>query len=287
MARSSAHWRGEPGAQHRVAHGPGLHGGRDDPRQLLGEADLLGQGGDPALESEQAHRHPPALPLSPDDVLHARACPVEEDLVEVARAGELPDGADLDAAGLVHGHEQEAEAVVAAGVRGGPGEHEAPVGLMGERGPDLLPADPVRRPVPHRRRAHRGEVGTGTGFAVSLTPQFLTGGDRRQEPAFLLLVAVGEEGGGEQVLPDVPGARGRGRAGVLLGPDDLLGKGHGPVAVPRLRPAEPDPAGGAEGPLPGSLAHRAVGVLSQPGPGLDTKGLILLTEPEIHVHHLR
>lgn len=201
-------------------------------------------------------------------MLHARACTVEEDLVEVAGAGHLADGADLDPARLVHGDEQEAQTVVAAGAGLGAGQHEAPLRLVCERRPDLLTRDPVVRPLrlAHGRGAHAGQVRARARLAVALAPEFVAGGDRGQKAGLLLFGAVGEEGGGEEVLPDVAGARGRGRTGVLLGPGDLLGERGGPVAVPAFAPAEPDPAGFTEGALPGAAVLSVVGMCGQPRP---------------------
>ena len=69
-------------------------------------------------------------------------------------AGELADRPDLDAV-LVHGHEQVRQALVLLGRVGGgrgAGEHEAPLGPVGQRGPHLLAgARPTRR-----RRARPG-----------------------------------------------------------------------------------------------------------------------------------
>ncbi len=237
----------------------------------------------PPLEAEQTHRDRPPGALTPDDVFRARVRPVEEDLVEVAGAGHLLDGPHLDTPRLVHGDEQEAEAVMAPGVRIRAGQHEAPVRLVGQGGPDLLPADPVR-PVrgPLRLGTDPGEVRTRAGFAVPLAPQLLAARDRRQEPGLLLVGPMGEQRRGQQFLPDVPGARRSPRPRVLLGPGDLLGQCGRAVAVPVLAPAEPDPARFPEGPFPGTTVPRAADVRGEPLPGLGAKVLVLDGKSKVH-----
>ena len=102
-------------------------GQRDHPVELAGEADLLAQGRDAALEAEQPHRHPPALARLADDQVGGGAGAGEEDLVELRAAGELLDRPDLDAV-LVHRHQQERQPVVPLGAGLGAGDDEAPVG---------------------------------------------------------------------------------------------------------------------------------------------------------------
>ena len=97
---------------------------------------------------------------------------VEEDLVELAAAGDLHDRADLDT-GLVHRHEQERQPGVASRRRIGARDHEAPVGHVRERGPDLLAGEHPLVTVEHRPGLHRGEVRAGVGLAVALAPSLL------------------------------------------------------------------------------------------------------------------
>lgn len=273
----------EPLAHHGVLDRPRLHGGPHHPPQLLGEPDLLGQRRHAPLESEQTHRDLPATALAPDDVLHARVGPVEEHLIEVAGPRQLPNGPHLYAPRLVHGHEQERQPAMPdrLGVRAG--EHEAPVGLVGERRPDLLPGDPVH---PVRPELGLGpnprEIRPGAGFAVPLTPQLVPGRDGRQETTLLRLGPVRDESGREKLLPDVPGPRRRPRPRVLLGPDDLLGEGGAPVAVSVLGPTEPYPPGFAKHALPTAAVLSVLGVLIEPRPRFRTKRFVLRREPEVH-----
>ena len=85
-------------------------------------------------------------PSLADDEVGVGAGAGEEHLVELRGAGELVDRPDLDAL-LVHRHQQVGQAAVALRAGLGAGDHEAPVGLVGQRGPHLLPVDhPVGRP---------------------------------------------------------------------------------------------------------------------------------------------
>lgn len=75
------------------------------------EADLLTEGGDAPLELEQTHGHFPAVAGGTDDQVGVGHRIVEEDLVELAGAGDLLDRPDDTR--LVERHQQKAEAVVA------------------------------------------------------------------------------------------------------------------------------------------------------------------------------
>ena len=165
----------QPVADHRVVDGAVALGQLDDAVELAGEADLLAQRGDAALEPERAHRDPPALARLTDHQVGGGAGAVEEDLVELRRAGEL-----LDRAGprrrLVHRHQQERQPVVALRARLGAGDDEAPVRHLGHRRPHLLPVDHPLVAVEPRLGLHVGEVGAGAGLGVALAPQL---GDAR------------------------------------------------------------------------------------------------------------
>src|SRR5688572_22116574 len=93
---------------------------------------------------------------------------------------------------------------------------------------------------------------------------------------------MGEQGGRQQILPDVPRARRRAGTGVLLGPGDLLGERGGAVAVPGLRPGEADPAVRSEGAFPGTAALSGVGMRAEPCLGFRTERIVLGTESEVH-----
>ena len=141
----------------------------------------------------------------------------------------------------------------------GPAHHEAPVGLVGQRRPDLLAGDHPLVPVEYRLGLHVGQVAPGVGLRVALAPQLGAGHDGREEPGLLRGGPVLDEGGAEQALPeDADPARGLGPH-VLLVEDDLVGDGGPPAAV-LGRPAETGPAAGGQHLLPlraGSRTRRS------------------------------
>ena len=84
----------------------------EDLAELPIEGHLLSEGEHAPFERERAHRDLPAVSGRPDDHVRWGAGAVEEDLVELGGAGDLADGADVDA-GLVHRHEQVRQAMMA------------------------------------------------------------------------------------------------------------------------------------------------------------------------------
>ena len=92
----------------------------------------------------------------------------------------------------------------------GAADHEAPVGLVGQRGPHLLPGDDPLVAVPHRPGLDVGQVAAGVGLRIALAPQLGALPDGRQEALLLGLGPVVDQGGPEQPLPRMltrPGAR--------------------------------------------------------------------------------
>ena len=91
----------------------------------------------------------------------------------------------------------------------GPAHHEAPVGLVGERGPHLLPGDHPLVPVELGPGGHVGEVAPGVRLRVALAPQLGPVHDPREEPVLLSLRPVLDQGGPEHPSPRMltrPGA---------------------------------------------------------------------------------
>ena len=123
---------------------------RHDAVELADESELVPEQGHPPFEGQGGERHPPSLALGADDVGAVGAGPVEEDLVELTRLGQLHDGAHLDA-GLVHGDQQVGEPLVALRLGIGAADDEAPVGLVRQRGPHLLAGDDPLVAVAARR----------------------------------------------------------------------------------------------------------------------------------------
>src|SRR5690606_1800405 len=114
---------------------------------------------------------------------------------------------------------------------------------------DLLAVDAPLAAVQRRARLHVREVGARVRLRIALAPDLVAARDRRQEAPLLRVAAEGDHGRCEQALTDVAEAARPARARVLLVPDHLLDQRR--AAPARLaRPAEPDPAVGAEPALP-------------------------------------
>ena len=109
----------------------------------------------------------------------------EEHLVELRLACHLAQRADLDTR-QVHREQEEADAVVLAGVRVRAGHQDAPVAVATARAPHLLTVDDVVVAVEVGTRRERAEVAAGTGLAEQLAPQPV-GGERRAQMGRLLL----------------------------------------------------------------------------------------------------
>src|SRR3954453_2659206 len=239
---------GQPVGDERVVDRAGAARCLDDVVELATEADLLAQRRDAALEPERRHGHPPAVAGRPEDVVARRPRTVEEDLVELRRAGDLHNRPDVDA-GLLHRHEQVGQPGMLPGVRVGAGQDEAPAGDVRERGPGLLPGDGPLVTVTDRGGAYAGQVGPGTRLGVALAPQLLAREDARKEAPSLLVTAARKERRREQLLADVVDPVRGTRLGVLLAENDLLHQRRAATTV-LARPAETDPAVGAEEALP-------------------------------------
>ncbi len=142
--------------------------------------------------------------------------------------------------GAVHRHQQEADAVLLLGALVGAHQHEDPVGVVGERGPDLLAVDDEVVAVEHGLGAQRGEVGAGIGLAVALAPDVLAGEDARQMEALLRRRAVADQQRPEHDDAHVAHPRAA-VALVLLDQDQMLGRRQAHAAV-LARPAGREPA---------------------------------------------
>ena len=78
------------------------------------------------------------LPRAADDVLVGNARLLDEELVELRLIRDLVQRADLHLV-LLHVHDEVGQALVLRRVRVGARHEHAPLGLVGEGGPDLLP----------------------------------------------------------------------------------------------------------------------------------------------------
>jgi hypothetical protein len=85
-------------------------------------------------------------------------------------------------------------------VRVGPGEEQAPLGVVGPAGPHLAAGDDpaIASGFGHGTGRQPGQVRPGVGLGEQLAPDLLAPGDRRQPAPPLLGLAVDERGGAEQ-----------------------------------------------------------------------------------------
>src|SRR4051812_46875151 len=95
-------------------------------------------------------------------------------------------------------------------------DHEAPVGVLGERRPHLLAVDVPAVLAHGRRRADGGEVATGAGLGVALAPDLGATQDAGQEAVLLLLRAESRDGRAGELLAEVVDAAGAAGSRVLL-----------------------------------------------------------------------
>src|SRR5690606_6427571 len=222
-------------------------GDADDFVQFVLKLHLLTEGGDAALEAQQPHGDLPAVTRLADNIRSNGV--VEEHLVEFGGASQLLDRPYGDAR-LVHGHQEEAQPAMGLGIGVGAGDDEAPVGLVGQGGPDLLAVD---APLPVRvllgAGAHIGQVGTGARLGVALAPEFGAGADARQVTLFLVFAAEGDQGRAGQAFADVAYPAGATGTGVFLEKDHLLFDGSAAAAVFRW-PADTGPAASSQVLLP-------------------------------------
>ena len=123
---------------------------------------------------------------------------IEGQFVEFALAGHLANRANLNAR-RPHIDQQEADACLLGTLARGAHQKEAPLGKLGGAGPYLAAPHPV---VPAlaitltlRAGAQAGEIGTGVGLGIALTPDFRVAGQRRQEAGALLIIAVQQQRG--------------------------------------------------------------------------------------------
>ena len=117
---------------------------------------------------------------------------VEEALAEIGVAGDQMDRFDGDAR-LIHREQHEADAVVFRRGRIGAHQTENPVGLVGERRPDLRTVDQVVVAAVFGARLQRREIRTRARFRISLAPTDLSARDLRQMLGALCFVAEFEQ----------------------------------------------------------------------------------------------
>jgi hypothetical protein len=170
-----------------------LPGQVDQRVELTPEPDLLAEHGHAPLEGEGRRGDPPAVADLADDEITLGTGAVEEDLVELGRAGELPDRPDRDT-GLAHRNQQIGQAGGPPRTGLCPGQHEAPVGHVGQGCPHLLAGHHPLVAVEGGRGGDGRQVRSGARLGVTLAPEFGRRGDRRQEPPSLLRGAQRDQG---------------------------------------------------------------------------------------------
>src|SRR6267378_3142006 len=217
-----------------------------EPGQLaLGVADAAGAH---PLVAEQVLGHRPPLALLVHEVLDGNLDLVEEDLVHLLAAVQQDDGPHRDA-GRVHVDQQEGDAVLAlARIRVGAHEAEDPVGVVSERGPDLLARDDVVAVLPLGARLERGQVRARARLRISLAPEVRAVVDARQEALLLGLRAELQQHGRAHPEPERHQRRSLRVATLFL--EDVLLHGVPVRPAPFLRPVRRDPALLGEDPVP-------------------------------------
>ena len=140
------------------------------------------------FELEQALGDAPALVHFADEILLGHLHGVQEHLAEMGRSADERDRASFDALAL-HVDQQEGDAaLLRTGI--GADERETPVGMIGARGPDLLPLDQIMIAHIDAFGLERGEVGTGARLGKALAPAGHALGDAGE---MLRLLRLGAE----------------------------------------------------------------------------------------------
>src|SRR5262245_21510355 len=229
--------------------------------QIAREALGVGERAGAALVGEDRHRDPPALADLADQVLLRHAGVLEEDLAELALAGDLAQRPHRDAGG-VELAEDERDAAVAV-PRIGAAEHEDPVGPWTESGPHLLAVQDEVVAVEHGAGLERRQVTARARLAEPLAPDLVAREHGRDEaPALRLAAVVNERRAEEADAEDVQDGRRVGARQLRL-EDRLLDLGGAP-ASPLLRPSHAEVAALVQLALP-STAELYQGILGGGG----------------------
>jgi hypothetical protein len=242
-----------------------------------------------ALVHERRDRDHPAVALAADHVLVGHVGGLDEELVELGLARDLAQRAHVDLV-LLHVQQEVGEPLVLGGLGVGAGDQHAPLGLVGEGGPDLLAADPPAAVVPGGPRLQRRQVGPRLGLREPLAPDLLGRQDRLQETLLLLLGPVRDHDRAAHHEAEHVRRSWSLRPRELGAEDRLLDQRGAPAPVLR-RPRDARPAVGVQLALPLALelehgliaARRRPGVIAlEPGAKLVAKRLLLRTECQVH-----
>ena len=118
---------------------------------------------------------PPGIELA-DKIVGLGLHIFEEDLAKIGLTADQHEGRDRDPR-LMKVKENKADSVVLWSVGIGSNEAEDPVSVMSTCRPDLGTVDDVVIILAHGPSLKAGEIGSGAGFAVALTPQDFATGD--------------------------------------------------------------------------------------------------------------
>src|SRR5262245_15363573 len=256
-------------AQQGVAAGAALAGHGDQAVALLLQQHLHADDvEDAALVLQRRDGDLPSAVQLAEQVLARYPHVLEEDLVEVGVARHLPQRTHLDArAPTVHQQARHAARPPRRGI--GPAQDHAPVGVVSERGPDLLTGEPEVIAVEHRLGAERRQVRARARLRESEAPEVVGRQDAWQETPLLLVGAVGDDRRPGDADPEVADHLGRACPRHLLDVGELLRDGR-VTATELARPVDAHPAGLRQRPLPGAQAANAL-VLRHPGGVLGAK----------------
>ena len=211
-----------------------------------------------ALVQQRRHRDLPALAFLAEPVRHRHLDVVEEDLVELRLARDLPERPHLDA-GRVHVDDQVGQVAIPRRVRVALRDEDAKVCDVGERRPDLLPVHDVGVAAPLGAGARGREVGAGIGLREALAPDLLGREDLREMRLLLLVAAVGHDRRACHAEPDHADVARGVRPRHLLVEDRLEAVGRARAAE-LLRPGQAGVARVVEHPAP-LAAERVVEAL--------------------------
>ncbi len=263
-----------------------------EPSQIGLVDDLLLEGKvRPTLVGQRRAGHGPALALGADHLVHRHEDVGEEDLVELGIAGHLHERAHVDA-WIGHVDDERGDPLLAPRfVRIGARQAQAPRGELGVGRPDLAAGHEVAPFGRHGPRRERRQVAPGVGLAEELAPDLRGREDRRQVAQALLLAAVRQQGGSDQVDPDPVHRLGSLRAGVLALVQRDLDGCRTPPSV-GLGPVDTDPAVGRQGGLPGPAPGNLLGQVDEgrwtmvmgakPSPERGGELLVLSSQREVH-----
>ena len=195
-----------------------------------------------ALVGERRVRDPPALVLGADEVLDRHLDVVEEDLVELALAGDLAQRADLDARRRPSGSRASRCPGALRRVRVGAHQRDGPVRRTSRT--TTTPSGRSRRTTPPRFSARVVRPARSLPASGSLNSWHQTSSPRedpRHPPPALLLGAVRHQRRPDEADAAAPEQRRRAGAGELLVVDrDLRRRRAAPAVLDR--PVDADPA---------------------------------------------